>query len=594
MMYSESSATGLFPSRASSFTLAKNRLKIPLAALFSAALLLLAWRAPAAGTWTPLANATPTPPGSMNGNPQLMLLLSDGTVIVENDDTGSGGTNWMRLTPNSQGSYANGTWSLTAPMNYTRAGCASDVMTNGKVFFAGGEYGTGYATAEVYDPVSNVWTIIPVPTNFIRTNGGFSDAMSVVIANGDVLIAPVSGATNHETMLFNPATSTFQPAPAARGNQNEASWVKLADGSILTIDAFGTNSERYIPSLNAWVADAPVPVVIYVNGEEAPAFLLPDGRAIFIGGGGNTAIYTPSGTNTPGSWVAGPSLPVVGTNAQGCVDAPAAMMANGKILYTTGPAGTYNGPISFFEYNYLSNSFTQVNGPPSGVTNGATYYTKMLDLPDGTVLWNIGTSGTLWVYRPDGTPLTNGKPVINSITENADGSYHLTGLGLNGISQGAGYGDDAQMDTSFPLVRLTKGLSLTYARTYNWSSTAVMSSNKVSSTEFTLPAGLAPGTYSLVVVANGNPSAAVQFTFPLTAPGITSVNVSGSNLVVNGNNGLAGRTYMVVTSTDPTAALNLWSPVSTNVLAASGAFTITATNAVNPGDPQRYYSLRAQ
>ena len=66
------------------------------------------------------------------------------------------------------------------------------------------------------------------------------------------------------------------------------------------------------------------------------------------------------------------------------------------------------------------------------------------------------------------------------------------------------------------------------------------------------------------------------------------------NLVLNGSNGLAGRTYMVVTSTDITAALSQWSPVSTNVLAANGAFTITATNVVNPGDAQRFYALQAQ
>jgi hypothetical protein len=602
MTYPESSASGLFPGRASCFTLAIIRPKFRLGACLLATLLFMAARAPAAGTWSALLHSTPTPPGSGNGNPQLMLLLSDGTVIVQNDATGSGGTNYMRLTPDIHGSYVNGTWSLTAPANYTRAGCASDVMTNGKVFFAGGEYGTGYATSEVYDPVSNIWTIIPVSTNLIKTNGGFSDAMSVVIANGDVLVAPVSGATSHETMLFNPATSTFSAGPTARGNQNEASWVKLADGSILTIDAFGQNSERYIPALNSWVADATVPVVLYVSGEEAPAFLLPDGRAIFVGGGGNTAIYTPSGTIAAGSWVAGPVLPTVATgtgtntstNAQGCVDAPAAMMVNGKILYTTGPAGTYNGPICFFEYNYLSNSFTQINGPSSGVTNGATYYTKMLDLPSGQVLWNIGTSTTLYVYTPDGTPLTNGKPVINSITENADGSYHLTGLGLNGISQGASYGDDAQMDTSFPLVRLTSGVSTYYARTYNWSSTAVMTSNKVMTTEFSLPAGLAPGTYSLVEVANGNASDAVKFTFPLTTPGISSFNLSGSNLVINASNGLAGRTYQVLTSADTTLPLSQWISLATNVPNASGPFTITATNTVNPGDPQRYFTLQAQ
>ena len=62
--------------------------------------------------------------------------------------------------------------------------------------------------------------------------------------------------------------------------QDEASWVKLPDDSILTIDPFGTNSERYIPSLNRWINDANVPVSLYdpFGFELGAAFLLPDWR----------------------------------------------------------------------------------------------------------------------------------------------------------------------------------------------------------------------------------------------------------------------------------------------------------------------------
>ena len=49
--------------------------------------------------------------------------------------------------------------------------------------------------------------------------------------------------------------------------------------------------------------------------------------------------------------------------------------------------------------------------------------------------------------------MSAGKPVITSMSTNADGSYHLTGTGFNGISEGASYGDDAQMDSNYPLVR---------------------------------------------------------------------------------------------------------------------------------------------
>jgi hypothetical protein len=301
--------------------------------------------------------------------------------------------------------------------------------------------------------------------------------------------------------------------------------------------------------------------------------------------------------------VAGPSFPsiVVGsgtnisTNSQGCPDAPAAMMSTGNILVCTGKANTFMGPICFFEYNYLSNTLTQVSGPSGSPTNAAPYYTKFVTLPDGNVLWNYGNP-QLYVYKPSGSPVASGKPVISNIVQNLDGSYHLDGAGLNGISEGAAYGDDAQMACNYPLVRMTNIITgnVYYARTFNWSSTGVMTSNKPVSTEFTLPASAPAGTYSLVAVANGISSDPVPFSFPLTRPVISAINFSGADLLLNATGGLAGRTYNVVTCIDATQPLNLWTPLSTNVLGTNGNFSITVSNAVSLGDAARYFALRAQ
>ena len=147
----------------------------------------------------------------------------------------------------------------------------------------------------------------------------------------------------------------------------------------------------------------------------------------------------------------------------------------------------------------------------------------MLDLPDGTVLYS-DFSSQLYVYHPDGSPLAAGEPTITSITPNANGSYHLTGTLLNGISEGAAYGDDWQMNSNYPIVRLTDAAgNVHYARTFNWSSTGVMTGNTLVTTEFRLPSGLPAGTYLLVVVANGNSSVPVSFYTPDTLQ-ITLVN----------------------------------------------------------------------
>ena len=501
---------------------------------------LFAWRASAVGTWAPL---TSNPPGDV----QMMLLLPDGTVMAQNAQ----GNAWYRLQPDTHGSYVNGTWTTLAPMSSTRLYYSSAVLQNGRVFVAGAEYGSGSATAEVYDPPSNSWTPVPVPAGLLNmTNApaptgqntiGFSDSGCKLLPNGSVMIAPVYPLVNNGTLIYNPSTGAITAGPPALRSQNEASWVKLPDDSILTVDSRSTRSERYIPSLNAWINDANVPVALYDNfAELGAAVLLADGRAFFLGGTGTTAFYTPSGTTAPGTWAAGPNIPA----GLAAPDAPAAVMVNGKILcafspplyqtnITTNVFTIFPPPTSFFEFDPVANAFTPAPGPTGLTDNIPAYQTIMLDLPDGTVLYSHWTN-RLFVYTPDGSPLAAGKPAITGVSANGNGSFHLTGTGLNGISEGAAYGDDAQMDSNFPLVRVNDGNgNVVYLPTFNWSSTGVRTGNTPVSTEFSALTSLTPGlAYSLVAVANGNSSDPVTFFGPVWADfnGVIPVQIGSFDL----------------------------------------------------------------
>src|SRR5665213_918697 len=106
-----------------------------------------------AGSFTPLSHQAP-------GGVGTMLLLSDGTVLAQ-QASGAGGNGWYKLTPDSHGSYVNGTWTTVASMHDTRLYFSSDVLPSGKVLIAGAEDGTGGSTAEIYDPVANTWTYTP-------------------------------------------------------------------------------------------------------------------------------------------------------------------------------------------------------------------------------------------------------------------------------------------------------------------------------------------------------------------------------------------------------------------------------------------------
>src|SRR4051812_20649390 len=65
----------------------------------------------APATWTPLTNLAP------NGGAGTMLLLTDGTVIAQGPGVSK---DFSQLTPDSSGSYINGTWSALAPMGLER------------------------------------------------------------------------------------------------------------------------------------------------------------------------------------------------------------------------------------------------------------------------------------------------------------------------------------------------------------------------------------------------------------------------------------------------------------------------------------------
>jgi hypothetical protein len=77
-------------------------------------------------------------------------------------------------------------------------------------------------------------------------------------------------------------------------------------------------------------------------------------------------------------------------------------------------------------------------------------------------------------------------------------------------------------------------------------------------------------------------------------PGIISVSRSGTNLVLNATNGVFGGTYYVLMSTNLTLPFSQWASVATNVLSASGNFTITVTNTVTLKVSQRFYILEEQ
>ena len=462
-----------------------------------------------AGSWTTLTNA---PPAAV----ATMLLLTDGTVLAQGVST----NRWYRLTPDANGDYHAGTWqrvadSVNAPLYY-----ASGVLRDGRVIVVGGEYNNGAAVwllgAEMYDPAANTWTTLPVPAGWVR----IGDAPGCVLPDGRFFVGQVA---SRATAIYDPATNAWTAAANKVSTVSEESWSLLPDGSIHAVDCSNPpNAEKYLIASDQWVAAGATPDVLVDSISEVGAsVLLPDGRLFVIGATGSTALYTPPPiANQAGSWTRGPTIPQTsGAQAQGAVDAPAAVLPNGRVLFSVGPItnpAQFLSPTSFFEYDPAANAIGAVPAPSTAA--GVPYLGRMLVLPSGQVLYSA-YSTSLDLYTPDAAPDPVWRPTITSVptTIRRGRSFTLRGRQINGLTQCSYYGNDATQATNYPIVRLESKTSsaVYYCRTSNFSTMGLQTGTVVHSCDVYVPSSVPVGAYCLKVIANG-----------IDSPGCTSINVS--------------------------------------------------------------------
>jgi len=486
-----------------------------------AILVAIGWASVARAQWTD-AGAGPRP------NASQCLLLTDGRVLCQAAD---GGQDWQTLTPDINGSYVTGTWtpvaslsSLPAPNNdYGPRFFASAVLADGRVIVSGGEYCLGACAdatnkGAIYDPVANTWTFVPFPL------ANVSDSDSFVLPDGRFVIRHY---TSTRLFQFNPGTNNFTEITSngKADNHSEENAALLPNGTVLTVDngtQGGTGSEIYDPATGNWttagstqvstVDNTPIPGFVPESG---PLVLRPDGTVVQFGGSANNAIYS----TATGNWTAGPTFPMNGGVQQVMADAPAALLPNGNILVVT--SQFFSGPYHTYEFTAApGNAFVPTASDPPGNGGDPSYQTRTLVLPTGQVLLTNG-SGTPQLYTAGGTFQDAWRPVITNAPKSVSPSstYTLSGRQFNGLSQASMYGDDAQMATNYPLVRITNHATghVFYARTYGHSSMGVATGNQVVSTFFDTPSNLESGPSDLVVVANGIPS----LNWVINGPGLT-------------------------------------------------------------------------
>jgi hypothetical protein len=468
-------------------------------------------------SWTPLSTPTAFPIDTM-------LLLTDGSVLAHEYST----PNWHKLVPDPNGDYSNGSWQSVAPMPanapVNQQGpanaplyFASAVLKDGRVFVAGGEYNNNQnvdlLAVEMYDPMANSWTSLPNPPGW--TNIG--DAPTCVFPDGRVLLGNINAVT---TAIYDPVLNSWSSGGNKHDPSSEESWTLLPNNTVLVPEVTNhPQCEKYVISSGEWINETSIPIaadlVINVPGvsiEIGPAILMANGKVFGIGASGHTAIYTPGSTAMiPGTWVPGPNFPSDNNgNLMRAFDAPAVLLPSGNVLCVAGPVITSGGdqgwaglPTNFFEFD--GTNLNPVIGAP-GAAGLLTFNCRFLLLPTGGVLFST-CSNNLSIYQPDGTPSASWKPTVTGCPGNLTRgtTYTVNGTQLNGLSQAVAYGDDAQMATNYPLVRIRNLASsdITYCRTHDHSTMAVATGATPQSTRFDVPNAIEAGASQLVVVANG-------------------------------------------------------------------------------------------
>jgi hypothetical protein len=305
-----------------------------------------------AGELLPANGTSPFLPAGTMTQPRLYAaatLLHNGDVLIAGGDT-----SWTQATAVPQTaevwrpSGASGTFTATGPMHRPRQAFTLTTLPNGQVLAVGGspflKSGAGSATAELYNPATNKWTLTgSMPSGrlgqtatllpdgkvlivgdahaallYNEATGTFSPTggegaatfqrsyqTATLLANGKVLIA---GGVNRSNVpqasasVYDPATGTFTPTVDPMSTpRSQAFASRLANGDVIVGGGF-TNASRttisdtvdiYNPQTDRWSATTPLPTGSFAESVEAET--LQDGHVVVmsLASGYQTQIYTP-------------------------------------------------------------------------------------------------------------------------------------------------------------------------------------------------------------------------------------------------------------------------------------------------------------
>ena len=361
-------------------------------------------------------------------------------------------------------------------------------------------------------------------------------------------------------------TTTLQDSPAWAANASHT--VTVENGAALELDLSAPTAFGQTVVLNAGSSFINDGTICTVNG---PITLQ-----------GNATITNNAGVNM---------------EIDGVIAGPAGFTKTGGSPLTLSAANTYGGSTLLKAGSLLltgsgsiSSSTNIILFATSSVLDASQRSDQTLTLASGQLLQGNGSINAMLVVSPGATLSAGTNSSVTGLLT-VSNTVTLQGNALMKLNPATHTNDVIVVASSASLalggtltVTNVTGTAFAIGNSFQLFSAASYTGNFTTVVPATPGPGLAWNTNSL---PSGTLSVGAGATTP--QPQITGISLSGTSLVINGTNGLAGESYNVLTSTNLLLPVTSWTVLPTGTFSA-GSFSIT--NSVTSGAPQSFYLLR--
>lgn len=268
-----------------------------------------------------------------------VVMLGDGRILVAGGEAPDALLqNWTYLGASEIYDPSTDTWSVTGPLNVTRAAHSMHTRPDGSVLAVGGYNDLVYNdTTETFNTTTGLWTL-----NVARLNAGRGEHAAHDLANGNILVSGGAGldangddAVIASAEIYDQALGAWRTIPPMRAARSSHFLSRLPSGALFTAGGAWTAdaqfSESFDETTEQWTDAGSLSVPRYAMTQTG----LGDGRILIAGGSSGVGQTLASADIYDSATSSYTSVPL----AQARANHSATGMLGGRVLL----AGGYDG-----------------------------------------------------------------------------------------------------------------------------------------------------------------------------------------------------------------------------------------------------------